>query len=245
MKFKLDRKQSSKISREKIIQELLKIAKLHDYTDFKQVDFDSSADFNHYTVYREFGSWKKTMDFLKKHLAKEGIDFKIISRRSLYTEQEMFDEMERIWRELGHRPSRNEWVSSNPSISYDSLYRKFGSWTKACLKFIEYKSGGETVSDTDSQKSSTATKETKKVSPKLSKDKKVANSRTISLKVRIKVLSRDNFKCIFCGKSPATDLGTKLHIDHITPFSKGGSNKEENLQTLCEECNLGKSNDIL
>jgi len=67
------------------------------------------------------------------------------------------------------------------------------------------------------------------------------NSRNISLSLRLKVLNRDNFRCVFCGKSPATDFGTKLHIDHSVPFSKGGKSTLENLQTLCEECNLGKS----
>lgn len=67
------------------------------------------------------------------------------------------------------------------------------------------------------------------------------NSRNVSLSLRLKVLNRDNFRCIFCGKSPATDFGTKLPIDHIVPFSKGGKSTLENLQTLCEECNLGKS----
>ncbi|OGY07146.1 MAG: hypothetical protein A3D24_04880 [Candidatus Blackburnbacteria bacterium RIFCSPHIGHO2_02_FULL_39_13] len=67
-------------------------------------------------------------------------------------------------------------------------------------------------------------------------------TRSISLNIRLKVLNRDKFRCVFCGKSPATDIGTQLHIDHIVPFSKGGGNNLENLQTLCFECNLGKSN---
>jgi len=33
----------------------------------------------------------------------------------------------------------------------------------------------------------------------------------------------------------------KLHIDHRFPASKGGSSKFENLQFLCETCNLQKS----
>ena len=34
----------------------------------------------------------------------------------------------------------------------------------------------------------------------------------------------------------------ELHIDHIIPWSKGGETVLENLQTLCSDCNLGKSN---
>jgi len=56
---------------------------------------------------------------------------------------------------------------------------------------------------------------------------------------KLRVLKRDNFRCKFCGKT-AND--TQLHIDHITPLSKGGSNNLENLQVLCAECNQAKSN---
>jgi uncharacterized protein with PIN domain len=54
------------------------------------------------------------------------------------------------------------------------------------------------------------------------------------------VLMRDGFRCRNCGRSPRED-GIKLHVDHIEPWSKGGTNDLENLQALCEECNLGKS----
>ncbi|MGH6770170.1 MAG: HNH endonuclease [Xanthobacteraceae bacterium] len=31
-----------------------------------------------------------------------------------------------------------------------------------------------------------------------------------------------------------------MHVDHILAFAKGGRTVLENLQTLCEACNLGK-----
>lgn len=31
-----------------------------------------------------------------------------------------------------------------------------------------------------------------------------------------------------------------FHIDHIVPLSKGGNNKDENLQLLCRKCNMAK-----
>ena len=66
-------------------------------------------------------------------------------------------------------------------------------------------------------------------------------SRNINLRLRFRVMVRDHFKCCKCGKSPATDPSVILHIDHIYPYSKGGETVMENLQTLCSECNLGKS----
>ena len=59
--------------------------------------------------------------------------------------------------------------------------------------------------------------------------------------VRYDVLKRDR-KCGLCGAAPEIDSDVRLHVDHIVPRSKGGSNEMSNLQVLCSECNLGKSN---
>ena len=245
-KFEFGRHQISKIPREKVIDELEKVAKHFNYTDFKQDDFDKIADISYYKVYREFGSWEKALQFLADHLKRKGIDFQITSRRSQYSIQEMFDEMEKIWVQLGHRPSRNEWNALKPKMSYDTIQRRFGGWANACLKFIEYKSGGVITAGDE-----TRIGEKDQIPPPINTGEKtnengtqknIERTRTIPLNLRVKVLSRDNFRCAFCGKSPATDIGTKLHVDHIVPFSKGGTNSSDNLQTLCEQCNLGKSN---
>lgn len=58
--------------------------------------------------------------------------------------------------------------------------------------------------------------------------------------IRYNVLKRDNYTCQICGIT-AND-GAKLHVDHIVPVSKGGKTVMSNLQTLCDRCNIGKSN---
>ncbi|WP_228438185.1 HNH endonuclease [Chryseobacterium sp. 6424] len=58
--------------------------------------------------------------------------------------------------------------------------------------------------------------------------------------IRWQVFKRDNWKCVSCGKSSFDDV--ILHIDHIIPRSLGGKDDYENFQTLCSECNIGKSN---
>ncbi|HIK32851.1 MAG TPA: HNH endonuclease [Oscillatoriales cyanobacterium M59_W2019_021] len=62
-------------------------------------------------------------------------------------------------------------------------------------------------------------------------------SRSISLSDRVSVLTRDKYRCVFCGR---TSQQVQLEVDHIIPFSKGGSNDLSNLQTLCFDCNRGK-----
>ena len=52
------------------------------------------------------------------------------------------------------------------------------------------------------------------------------------------VWNRDGGKCVYCGSNE------NLRLDHISPFSKGGDTSVENLQLLCQKCNLEKSNKI-
>lgn len=61
----------------------------------------------------------------------------------------------------------------------------------------------------------------------------------MSASLRYDIMKRDGFKCTICGRSQAD--GVKLHVDHILPVSKGGLTTPSNLRTLCQDCNLGKS----
>lgn len=60
--------------------------------------------------------------------------------------------------------------------------------------------------------------------------------------LRYRVLVKFGAQCQCCGASRKD--GTVLHVDHIKPRSKYPALElvEENLQVLCEACNIGKSN---
>lgn len=55
----------------------------------------------------------------------------------------------------------------------------------------------------------------------------------IPLAIRRDVLAAG--KCAFCGSIE------NLVVDHIKPWSKGGTHDRENLQCLCRKCNSEKS----
>lgn len=57
--------------------------------------------------------------------------------------------------------------------------------------------------------------------------------------LRYDIMKRDGFRCVLCGAK--ADEGAKLHVDHIKPIAKGGKSEASNLRTLCDRCNLGKS----
>lgn len=54
---------------------------------------------------------------------------------------------------------------------------------------------------------------------------------------RLMVLERDKRRCIYCLITVSED---SYVLDHITPVSKGGTNRKSNLVTSCEGCNQRK-----
>lgn len=51
---------------------------------------------------------------------------------------------------------------------------------------------------------------------------------------RQRIYERDEYRCVRCGSTE------DLTLDHIKPRKHGGSNTEENLQTMCRSCNCSK-----
>jgi 5-methylcytosine-specific restriction endonuclease McrA len=57
--------------------------------------------------------------------------------------------------------------------------------------------------------------------------------------LRYYILKKFNFKCLACNTN-----NSELHVDHIKPISKYPelTFDENNLQVLCKDCNMSKSN---
>lgn len=61
---------------------------------------------------------------------------------------------------------------------------------------------------------------------------------SVSKRTRFEVFKRDSFTCQYCGAKAPDVL---LHVDHIEPRAKGGTDDILNLVTACAGCNGGKS----
>lgn len=173
------------------------------------------------TISHKFGKWKTL-------LMEAGISQVPHGRR--YTDEECYENIVVLWTHYGRQPSFDELKKPPSTVGAKAYISRWGGWRSALSAFIKY-------INQDTPKISTA--------PTVSEyaEAKPVNEnilRSISLALRYKILCRDHFRCVICGRSPAKEPNIELHIDHIHPWSKGGKNTEENLRTLCFDCNLGK-----
>lgn len=221
------------------------------YDDFKRIaqqlnkDTVLFADYKQYGIYSaehifsRFKTWDEAL--LRAGLHPTGL------AHSRIDEQDLFDEIERIWVELGKQPTSTDIKKSNISkYSLDTYKRRFGSWRKALEAFVKYINLEQLEEINNEIEDDNKIINPNNIDESRSKDmityRKIhRTSRNINTRLRFKVMKRDNFKCCACGASPTKDPSVELQIDHIVPWSKGGETVEENLQTLCSKCNLGKS----
>lgn len=113
------------------------------------------------------------------------------------------------------------------SVSYTTPQRKNHYSKAATYNYDDIRRGLEHVREVAAQRSTTTF---------LRKQER----NRMSSALRAQVLNRDGGRCKMCGVSAGH--GAILHVDHVIPVSRGGRTDLDNLQALCQECNLGKGN---
>jgi len=178
------------------------------------------------TIYRRFGSWIKALELagLQPSRPKIGI-----------SNQELFENIKRLWMSLGRQPLYSEVKAPDSCYSAGTYENRFGSWSKALEEFVAWVNSDEEMDDESDQ-------ELTEYVSQASTSKRRRTKREVSERMRFRILLRDGFSCKSCGVSPLKTPGVELHVDHIVPWSKGGETLEDNLQTKCARCNLGKGN---
>ena len=218
------------VSDEQLLDDLRATAKSLNIVSITTTQYYKYGKHGHTIIIERFGTWEKAL--LKAGLEPTGF-------RASVSVEELLEDLEKTWIKLGRQPTSTDIKNGESKFSLNSYARKFGSWRKALEFFVNYINSDEqngTISDSTQSESHFPINDNKSL------NKTHKTSRDINLRLRFLVMKRDNFKCCICGRSPATTPGLELHIDHIKPWSRGGETVIDNLQTLCQDCNLGKSN---
>lgn len=229
MKFELE-KINRNVPEEEIIADIKRVASDLGQDFLTMSQYAKHGKFDSSTPKRRFGSWSKA-------IALSGLGKAKIQQNARLSDEELFKNLEEAWIKLGRQPRSTEMFEPVSKYSAAVYKRHFGGWMKALEIFVEYINADKTEEVINNSVSETTSIDD--ISGKIFKHK---TSREMSDRLRFRILMRDGFTCKKCGRSPIKERDVELHVDHITPWSKGGETIPENLETKCSQCNLGKGN---
>lgn len=222
---------NTRITTQELIVDLLRVSKEINKKTFTSGEYCRNGRYSIDTYLKRFKTWNNA-------LASAGLIPISVPSGKRVSEYACLEEIERVWTTLGRQPTATDIKNGISKYSLHTYERRFGSWRKALEFFVAYINGEQEVEKPEEDEIPLPIKIPQENTNKPTHKTK----REINLRLRFTVMKRDNFKCCMCGRSPATTTGLELHIDHIIPWSKGGETTIDNLQTLCSDCNLGKSN---
>lgn len=217
---KMRKQQGRTLSADEIVAELRRLADgsgALTMEDLKRSDLLSTR-----VIINRFGTWKAALEAA-------GLDLSSRGRR--WTEDDYFENLLAVWTHYGRAPIYREMNLPPSRISSGGYEAKFATWGRAKQAFVD-----RVNSDNKVMSQPTPPRIIEPTHSTLVAE----DQRAIPIGLRYKVLRRDRFRCVACGRSPANDLRCELHVDHVVPVSRGGTRAEDNLQALCSDCNLGK-----
>ena len=201
-----------------LLADLKRVAKQLQVMTVSIVQYDRHGVFSGSTLQRRFKSWRNALELAGLKM----------TRNSNTSEDDLFANLMEVWVRLGRQPRMSDLTNHTSRISADTYKRRFANWRNALVTFVKWADrGGTSASDSFEQAMSAPPSR---------------GPRDPSLRLRFRVMLRDNFKCQYCGASPATNPCVRLDVDHKRAWAEGGLTVIENLQTLCTKCNSGKSN---
>jgi hypothetical protein len=199
-----------------VINDIRRVARRLKVTTLSGTQYVAHGRYCLPVIYRHFGNWQKAVEFA-------GLAPALCYR---IEDDDLFRNLLRMWNYLNRQPRSTELLPPLSQYGISPYQRRFGGFNNALRAFVDWKNQNPGVL----------------AAPISSPIFKHTTSRIVNHKLRYQVLLRDHFKCQACGRSPATDPAIVLEVDHKTPWSKGGETTVDNLQTLCDRCNGGKSN---
>jgi 5-methylcytosine-specific restriction endonuclease McrA len=218
--------QNRKISTEEIVKELNLVSEILKTKSFTRNEFEVNSSMSRF-VFKGSNSFNKIMKLAGLEIPKK-------SRK--YTDLECYENLLIVWTYYGRQPKYSEMKISPSMVGPKAYVLRWGGWIKALLAFIE-KVNTDLTEDVRESESLQIPMKIKDQQIKTNKEER----REIPLGLRYDILRRDKFCCVICGAMPKTH-NISLEVDHIIPWTKGGKTIHENLRTLCNCCNKGKSN---
>lgn len=218
-----------------LIAELQRVHKLVGTDWLSSTDFNLHSVTSHAVVGSHFGGFLKGLDAA-------GIPRRPIGKLRVFSNEQCFENIADLWSHYGRAPQYREMFISPSKILGKTYTERWGTWRRTLVAFVEWANTDDAIAEPEiarhGPEDGPATTAILQMSRTATRTE--ADCREIRPGLRFKVFRRDSFRCVACGRSPANHLHVELHADHILAVANGGKTTFENLQTLCQDCNLGK-----
>lgn len=199
-----------------IVGELQRISQVVGRRRITGDDIDRHGRISARTVAQKFGT-------LRQATEAAGL---IAPRYTKATEEELIKALTELWentlREAGRRPRMSDAQKYGCPVSARTIVQRFGTWKRALIAVAKANESGAPAA------------------PPVRREPRRKTRRTLPVARRFLVLKRDGYLCRICRNA-----GAELEVDHIVRVSRGGSDKLDNLQTLCKACNRSKSDHLM
>ena len=167
MKFEYQ-EYNRKATDDELIDDVKRVAKEHCLPSLSMHEYNAYGSFDNSTIIRRFGTWNHALELA-------GLE----CRNRFYTELELFNNLQHVWMAKGCQPTRRDMDNKQYStISSGAYMRKYMKWSNALKAFVEYIN--QDVSDDSLYEVNSETRGHK-------------TTRDINLRLRFKVMQRDNF----------------------------------------------------
>jgi hypothetical protein len=230
MPYSMKMQRGNAMTTEELIAEMRRVHKIVGKRVLTAKEFDRISVTHSDALRDRMGGWHEALEIA-------GIEKSELGNR--YTDLQCYENIVALWTHFGRQPHYAELKSPPSTVGPKAYVLRWGSWRRALAAFVEWANAdpqGDSDTDPATQEiiSSPVSSQERTLRP-LPEDR-----HDIPLRLKWKVHLRDRFRCLACGRSPAVHLGVELHADHIVAWADGGKTILENLQTLCQDCNLGK-----
>jgi hypothetical protein len=209
-----------------LLQDLLRVAGELGGQSLTQRFYDVHGSFSHDAFVRSFGGWREALTAAK-------LDASHIPDAP--DAEELFRNLASVWERLGCAPRKDDMRKPLSHYSAAPYLRLCGSWRRTLKAFVAASNEGSP--DLTVQSSGGSAPAVRVPGPARKR-----TPRNPGWRLRFLVMRRDNFRCRICGAVQNAHLDVRLDIDHILAWDSGGETVMDNLQTLCNRCNGGKSN---
>src|SRR5271170_5287036 len=181
---------------EDVIQDIKAVASTLGTSSLGFTQYKTLGKYTGKTIYRNFGDWVGAVRAAGLTPLRE-LPVKL-------TDELCFEAIEAAWQRVGRQPRQADVRKPEFKISEQAITHRFGSWRKALEAFVAFVNKPE---EPNAPEIKNKTEVGQYVEPieRTRANQRHSTARTAGWRLRFLVMRRDNFRCVQCGNSPATD----------------------------------------